>query len=169
MSRYILRLGGRVLATALFTGAFLLGFVAPSAAGEFVLWTGVFTPDGCKVTAVDQSTSILPFDPVAEGHTCSELMNAIQTKTGDFVCDQRPTQSHIVPPPPLGLDDLSSPDEPVFLEEELVGRVFRVGVTGEARCEPTSTTAVINDSGEGVLQPSGGFLQPSQLFSLLSF
>ena len=143
MTRYLLRLGGRVLATALVTGALLLGFVTASAAGDFILWTGVFTPDGgCKVTSVDQSADILLFSGPVPDHTCSELMNAIQKAATretapHFDCDQRPTQSHIVPPPPLGLeDDLFSPGGPKFLEEELKGRVFRVAVTGEARCEP---------------------------------
>ncbi len=145
MSRYLLRLGGRVLATALFTGALFLGFVAPSAAGEFVLWTGVFTADGgCKVTAVDQSADILLFSgplPGPPADTCSGIKAAIQ-KAPDFSCTQEPTQSHVVTVPPPGQDPsfdklFRGPVE--FLEEELKGRVFRVSVTGEARCEFPST------------------------------
>ncbi len=147
MSRYLLRLGGRVLATALFTGALFLGFVAPAAAGEFVLWTGVFTADGgCKVTAIDQSADILLFSAPGD-FTCSGIKAAIQKLPGTGTpevetCDQEPTQSHVVTPPPPGQDP--SFDElfrgPVeFLEEELKGRVFRVSVTGEARCEFPST------------------------------
>ena len=145
MSRYVLRLGGRVLATALFTGALLLGFVAPTAAGEFILWTGVFTADGeCKVTAVDQSADILLFSAPGD-FTCSGIKAAIQkaplrtgTPTPPETCIQEPIQSHIVTVPPPGKDPLF--DElfrgPVeFLEEELKGRVFRVSVTGEAQCE----------------------------------
>ena len=136
MSRYLLRLGGRVLATALFTGALFLGFVANTAAGDFILWTGLFTADGvCKVTAVDQSDEIVRFTGT---ETCSGLMGAIQKlgegQNPDFVCTQAATQSHIVPPPALDLDDFDDLDD--FLPEQLVGRVFRVGVTGEARCDP---------------------------------
>ena len=141
MTRYILRRGGRVLATALFTVALFLGFVAPTAAGEFISWTGMFTPDGdCKVAAVDQSADILLFSgpvPAPPADTCSGIKAAIQ-KTADrtedpFLCTQEPTQSHIVPPPPLGQDPLF--DElfrgpPEFLPEELKGRVFRVGDPG---------------------------------------
>ncbi len=145
MTRYILRLGGRVLATALFTGALFLGFVAPTAAGEFILWNGVFTADGeCKVAAVDQSADILLFSgplPGPPADTCSGIMGAIQ-KAADrtlkpFGCTQEPAQSHIVPMPPLDLDDFDDLDD--FLPEQLVGRVFRVGVSGFARCEPKST------------------------------
>ncbi len=149
MIHYLSRLGGCVLATALFTGALLFGFVAPSAAGDFVLWNGVFTADGeCKVTAIDQSTITpetgrLPPITVTVGETsCAQLLRAIQTAgentTPDpLVCEQN-TQSHIVTPPPPGKDP--SFDElfrgPVeFREEELKGRVFRVGVSGFARCE----------------------------------
>ena len=117
MTRYILRLGGRVLATALFTGALFLGFVAPTAAGEFVLWTGVFNADGvCKVAAVDQSADILLFSAPGD-FTCSGIQGAKQKTADGFVCIQEPTQSHIVPP-------------------VLVGRTFRVGVYGQAQCEP---------------------------------
>ena len=146
MSRYLLRLGGRVLATALFTGALFLGFVAPTAAGEFILWNGVFTAAGeCKVTAVDQSADILLFSGPGD-FTCSGIMSAIQKAadrtTGAFDCEQPPTQTHIVTPPAPGQDPLF--DElfrgpPEFLEEELKGRVFMVSVTGEARCELPST------------------------------
>ncbi len=152
MARYLLRLGGRVLATALFTGALLFGFVAPSAAGDFVLWNGVFTADGeCKVTAIDQSTNgtgRLPPINVTVGETsCAQLMGAIQmageTTTPDpLVCEQS-TQSHIITPPPPGKDPLFDKlfrGPPEFLEEELKGRVFRVAVTGEARCELKETT-----------------------------
>ncbi len=147
MSRSLLRLGGRVLATALFTGALFLGFVPPTAAGEFILWNGVFTADGeCKVAAVDQSADILLFSPGTlpppPADTCSGIMGAIQKAadrpTGAFDCEQQPAQSHIVPLPPLDLDDFDDLDD--FLPEQLVGRVFRVGVSGFAKCEPKSTT-----------------------------
>ena len=97
MTRYILRRGGRVLATALFTGALFLGFVAPTAAGEFTFWTGMFIADGdCTVAAVDQSADILLFSAPGD-FTCSGIQGAIQ-KTVEFDCVQEPTQSHIVPP-----------------------------------------------------------------------
>ncbi len=136
MTRYILRRGGRVLATALFTGALFLGFVAPTAAGEFILWNGVFAADGsCKVTAVDQSADIILFTGSVPDVTCSGIKAAIQKlgerQTHPIVCEQQPTQSHIVPPPPLDF----SPGKPDFLQEELKDRVFRVGVSGEARCD----------------------------------
>ncbi len=149
MARYLLRLGGRVLATALFTGALFLGFAAPTAAGEFISWVGMFTPDGdCKVAAVDQSADILIFSgplPGPPADTCSGIQSAIQKAadrgTSEFDCVQEPTQSHIVPPPPLGLDsDLFRGGLGDFLPEQLTARVFRVGVYGQAGCEPKSTT-----------------------------
>ncbi len=149
MSHYLSTLGGRVLATALFTGALFLGFVPPTAAGEFILWAGVFTADGgCKVTAVDQSADILLFSgplPGPPADTCSGIKAAIQkaplrtgTPTPPETCEQQPTQSHIVTVPPPGQDPsfdklFRGPVE--FLEEELKGRVFRISVTGEAQCE----------------------------------
>ena len=136
MGHYLSSFGGRVLATTLFTGALLLGLVIPSAAGDFVLWTGVFTADGeCKVTAIDQFSTFLPSITVGD-KSCAQLMAAIQL-SGEGVlpdpldCEQS-TRSHIEPRRP---DDFFTAGE----------RMFRVGVTGEARCErqfPTQPTGV---------------------------
>ena len=86
MSRYLLRLGGRVLATALFTGALLLGFVAPSAAGEFINWAGEVGPGGCTVFSVDRSdlsnTSLSAAVDEALGTSCAVFQNKIQVIGG---------------------------------------------------------------------------------------
>ena len=114
--------------TALFTGAPLLGFVAPSAAGEFILWTGVFTSTGCEVTAVDQSTPILPFsDPLAAGLSCAELQSAIPGAPG-FDCTQDPVQADVVSSRVITVDappqGLNVGDDPTVI------------LSGGAECEP---------------------------------
>jgi len=81
MIRYVLRRGGSVLAFTLFTGALLLGFFAPSVAGDFVNWIGVFDNKGagCEVTHFDSSFDPLLF-PNALGTGCSNLQQELSVQ-----------------------------------------------------------------------------------------
>ena len=87
MIRYLHRRSRRALATIFCTSVLLLGFVAPSAAWEGILWAGEFTEDGCKVTLYESSFANPPFsNPI--GSSCTKFQARLQHLGADgFKCN----------------------------------------------------------------------------------